>query len=239
MTTRKRASSLTPAERKRFIDVITALNSGPAPTVFGQFVGDHADMGHRMHGGAGPVGRERFLSWHRDFLLKLEGEMQKRDPLAFIPYWRWSANRSVPRWLQGVLPTVKVPAAGGMGPMTVTVTRSPHLAAGLPTGAQVASLDANTSLSYTQFTAILEGYHNTVHGWVGGTMNNIMISPADPLFWLHHAELDRIWSAWQANPANTGKNPTLTGAAATMDPWTETAAQLSSITALGYTYAGP
>lgn len=85
----------------------------------------------------------------------------------------------------------------------------------------------------------LEGYHNTVHGWVGGTMNNIMISPADPLFWLHHAEVDRIWSAWQANPANTGKNPTLTAAAATMDPWTETAAQLSSITALGYTYAGP
>ena len=48
-----------------------------------------------------------------------------------------------------------------------------------------------------------------------------------------------LFDFWQANPANTGKNPTLTGAAATMDPWTETAAQLSSITTLGYTYAGP
>lgn len=61
------------------------------------------------------------------------------------------------------------------------------------------------------------GYHNTVHGWVGSTMNNIQYSPADPIF-LHHAEVDRIWSLWQANPVNTGKGPTLKGAAATPDP---------------------
>jgi len=237
VTIRKRASSLTAAERKRFIDVITALNSGPSPTAYGKLVADHADMRHRMHSMAGPVGRQRFLSWHRDFLLKLEGEMQKIDPLAFIPAWRWSANRGVPLLVRTLRPTVKVPATGGMGPMTVSVTRAPHLPAGLPTVAQIASLDANTGMTYTQFTTLLEGYHNVVHGWVGGTMNDIMVSPADPLFWLHHAEIDRIWNIWQANPGNSGKGPTLHGADARMDPWPETAGQLASIATLGYSYA--
>ncbi len=191
-----------------------------------------------MHGSMGPVGRQRFLSWHRDFLVTLEKEMQRIDSLAFIPYWKWSKDRAIPSWIAGFLPTVVVPPVGGMGSMTVTVTRSPHTPSGLPTAAQIKSLDANTKLIFTQFTALLEGYHNTVHGWVGGTMNNIMVSPADPLFWMHHAEIDRIWSVWQTKPANTGKVPTLSGNDSVMDPWQETSAQLQSISALGYSY-GP
>jgi len=120
---------------------------------------------------------------------------------------------------------------------TVHVTRSPHTPAGLPTATQIDSLDGNPHLSFTQFTGLLESYHGTVHNWVGGTMGDITVSPADPLFWMHHAEIDRIWSVWQANPANAGKFPTLSGADAVMDPWPETAAQLQAIGAQGYSYA--
>lgn len=235
-TIRKSALALTALERARYITVITKLNSGPAPTQYATFVAHHRDMGHNMHGGMGPVGKQRFLSWHRDFLLKLEQQMQIIDPAAFIPYWRWSRNRAVPPWLAATLPTVMVPAAGGMPAINVNVNRSPHSPSGLPTAAQIASFDANPALTYTQFTTLLESYHNTVHGWVGGTMNDIMVSPADPLFWMHHAEIDRIWSVWQANPANAAKAPALAGANAVMDPWAETAAQLKSIAALGYSY---
>ena len=42
----------------------------------------------------------------------------------------------------------------------------------------------------------------------------------------------------QAKPGNSGKKPTLSGVNATLDPWTDTAANESSITALGYSY-GP
>lgn len=236
-TVRKSAFSLSAAEKNRYINIITQLNSGPAPTQYARLVADHRDMSHRMHGNMGPVGRQRFLPWHRDFLLKLEGAMQAIDPAAFIPYWRWSRNRRIPTWMKNFMPTVAVPAGGGMPAETVDVVRTPHLASGLPTTGQIASLDANTGLTYTQFTALLEGYHNTVHGWVGGTMNDITVSPCDPLFWMHHAEIDRIWSVWQANPANNGKAPSLNGANATMDPWPETAGQLLSIAALGYSYA--
>ncbi|MFJ4440408.1 tyrosinase family protein [Streptomyces sp. NPDC088923] len=42
--------------------------------------------------------------------------------------------------------------------------------------------------------------HNRVHRWVGGTMLS-GASPNDPVFWLHHAFVDLVWSRWQqANP---------------------------------------
>ena len=39
--------------------------------------------------------------------------------------------------------------------------------------------------------------HNTGHNIVGGYMMNPVFSPNDPLFWLHHAYVDRTWARWQ------------------------------------------
>lgn len=52
--------------------------------------------------------------------------------------------------------------------------------------------------------------HNTVHTWVGGiitpspkgprvfgTMTVPLASPNDPVFFLHHANIDRLWAEWQ------------------------------------------
>jgi tyrosinase len=38
--------------------------------------------------------------------------------------------------------------------------------------------------------------HNLVHMWVGGSMTS-MTSPNDPVFWLHHCFMDRLWTDWQ------------------------------------------
>jgi len=38
--------------------------------------------------------------------------------------------------------------------------------------------------------------HNLVHRWVNGTMM-LAASPNDPVFWLHHANVDRLWANWQ------------------------------------------
>ena len=40
--------------------------------------------------------------------------------------------------------------------------------------------------------------HNAGHNIVGGYMSNPVFSPNDPLFWLHHSFIDRVWSRWQA-----------------------------------------
>lgn len=38
--------------------------------------------------------------------------------------------------------------------------------------------------------------HNRVHRWVGGNMQ-LNSSPDDPVFFLHHCNLDRLWAQWQ------------------------------------------
>ena len=56
--------------------------------------------------------------------------------------------------------------------------------------------DQNDPTQWTGFRIQLEVVlHNLVHRWVGGTMG-AMSSPNDPVFWLHHGNIDRLWSDW-------------------------------------------
>jgi tyrosinase len=51
---------------------------------------------------------------------------------------------------------------------------------------------------YAGFRDQLErGPHGAVHTGIGGDML-MMTSPNDPIFFLHHAQVDRLWTIWQA-----------------------------------------
>jgi tyrosinase len=100
--------------------------------------------------------------------------------------------------------------------------------------------------------------HNHVHVYVGGNSpdgrtSGLMTDPSmaalDPIFYLHHANIDRMWAAWNANPTNT--NPTaanwLNGPAAmgknefvmpmpNGSSWVYTPQQMSSLSPLNYSY---
>ncbi len=57
----------------------------------------------------------------------------------------------------------------------------------------------------------LEGFrgpnlHNRGHGWVGGSMLP-MTSPNDPVFFLHHCMVDKLWYEWQLRFPNQGYLP--------------------------------
>lgn len=43
---------------------------------------------------------------------------------------------------------------------------------------------------------LLTSTHNAAHNYVGGHMAGAF-SPNDPVFWMHHANVDRIWANWQ------------------------------------------
>jgi len=49
--------------------------------------------------------------------------------------------------------------------------------------------------------------HNNVHGWVGGVMASAR-SANDPIFMMHHGNVDRIWWVWNGIP-NPNTNDTL------------------------------
>ena len=44
--------------------------------------------------------------------------------------------------------------------------------------------------------------HNGMHGWIGGSFGQMsfpLYSPFDPIFYLHHCNIDRLWAMWQAD----------------------------------------
>lgn len=215
---RKDHRMLTADEQNRFLNAFTQIN---AMNALGPLVDIHSNAMHQMHG------NPRFLPWHRIYLLRMEELLMAVDPTVCIPYWKSSEEQAFPAWLLGFTPTVNL--LGGPH----LVNRNIGAFALLPNAASVAAAMANGT--FNTFGGALEGVHNSGHTWVGGTMGGITTAPADPVFWMHHAEIDRIWSEWQT--AHPGLNPALAGAAATMDPWTETEADTRDITALGYTYA--
>jgi tyrosinase len=42
------------------------------------------------------------------------------------------------------------------------------------------------------------GIHAGGHGFIGGLNGDLFVSAGDPLFYMHHAMLDRVWSIWQS-----------------------------------------
>lgn len=51
-----------------------------------------------------------------------------------------------------------------------------------------------------------EQLHNRIHTWIDGSMSP-PTSPNDPVFFLHHCNIDRIWAAWQRVHPNSGYEP--------------------------------
>lgn len=87
--------------------------------------------------------------------------------------------------------------------------------------------------------------HNRTHVWIGGTMSG-SDSPNDPLFFLHHCNIDRLWALWQfrhpgqqypevvPNVVPPGNRPH--GLNDAMPPWTTKPLDVLNHVALGYSY---
>ena len=77
--------------------------------------------------------------------------------------------------------------------------------ANLPTGRQIKAIIDQVN-DYNTFRIIIEHgnpepfvirTHDSGHNWVGGHMATAF-SPLDPIFFMHHANVDRLWAEWQA-----------------------------------------
>jgi tyrosinase len=174
---------------------------------------------HMMHSFMGPLGTQRFLPWHREYLFKLEELLRLKQPAVTIPYWDYANDHARPDWVWKPPGVVRnTPGAAG---------------GGLPTQSTIDTILLNTS--YTSFTSSLESQaHNQVHNWCNGTISSPPTASQDPIFWLLHANVDRVWDMWEQN--HTGV-PALAGNDAVMDPWQPTtAADVNDVINVGYSY---
>jgi tyrosinase len=92
---RKNVTSLTPDEKKAFVDAILAIKSTPSPwapsiSTYDQFVFWHREAFDcaLMAAHMGPA----FLPWHRAFLALFEEQLRTVDPSVTLPYWDWTVD---------------------------------------------------------------------------------------------------------------------------------------------------
>lgn len=222
---RKNANALTPGERDRFLSAFGTLND-QGHGRFKDFRDLHTTtsdlQAHRAPG---------FLPWHRAYLLDLERELQAIDPSVSLPYWRF--DQAAPN----LFTTDFIGASGPNGTVQFSnnnplqfwttdnvlgVNRRPlnnwnpatQPAPIVINEAQTLALGAASNL-YRLFRGMEGNPHGQTHISFGGSISSIGTAAKDPMFFLLHCNVDRLWAKWQRqngrfNPAHAASYDTTT-----------------------------
>jgi hypothetical protein len=170
-------------------------------------------------------GSADFVVWHRAFLYYFERTLRvaANDPDLALPYWDYGKpeQRTFPEiyapefiddktkvsnplyhpnreksFTKGLL---EVSALVAQAEKTVAATTYFH-----ETGAPGLGGD-NLDEDHTQVGLLEQRPHNDIHLAVGGVINSangamaeITTAAFDPVFWAHHANIDRMWAEWAA-----------------------------------------
>ena len=165
-----------------------------------------------------------FAPWHRSYLYYFERLIQhfSDNPNFALPYWDWSKTHSVPSSFYGddnpladnisIQSTYPWAPTAGRGCSEEDEFCENNLSEYVG-DARVEAIQAN--LDYVSYGGDACGSgeleripHNFVHRWVGSKKESNMVqffSPLDPIFWMHHCNIDRLYSDWLArghNPPN-------------------------------------
>jgi tyrosinase len=204
---RKDAQTLSAAERDRFLAAFGTLNGSGAGR-FRDFRDMHVNASVlEAHGNVG------FLPWHRAYLLDLERELQAIDARVTLPYWRF--DRPAPNLFTREF--IGVPNAAGQLEFTaghsltswrtdgaLGITRTPlfntaNAPPNLLTEEQTINLGGlnPATASYASFDAMEGNPHGSAHVSFTGFIRSLPIAARDPLFFLLHCNVDRLWAKWQ------------------------------------------
>ena len=200
-----------------------------------------------------------FLPWHRAYLYLFERALQDLNAGANLAWWDWSTPQAHRDGMPGPFRRTAArvnrnPLATGpvtLGPDDVMrfrgdrdnrgamsdgrqpwTLRDPDLPDELPRSETVRR--ALLAPTFEDLSAILEGIHSSVHTWVGGAMTLISVAAYDPIFWAHHAMVDRLWYLWELR---THARPPASVLDRALPPFPMTVRDTLDISRLGYGYA--
>jgi hypothetical protein len=151
----------------------------------------------RIHHVDARHGNGLFLPWHRLQLAHLErivARLTGHESFA-MPYWDWQEHRFLPAWVTDRdSPLYERERARGVDELDFAAARW----AESPYTARLASDDFETFCGkLPEGQGMVEGYgHNHIHALIGGAMRHPRTSARDPMFWLHHSNVDRVWATW-------------------------------------------
>jgi hypothetical protein len=160
-----------------------------------------------------------FLSWHRLYLWHFETALLAATDIAAarlglprsisgVPYWDYYASPRLPD-------AFRIPMISGRPNPLYVPYRNQAINAGTK-GVITADLDAFRMGDMLNQPIIINGetrrgfsgalerpVHDNVHSEIGGLMTNQNNASWDPVFWLHHANIDRLWTIWQQRTSAT------------------------------------
>ncbi|GGX52844.1 tyrosinase family protein [Saccharospirillum salsuginis] len=209
-----------------------------------------------IHGSPSPIwcdhGSPGFLTWHRAYIRAFEKALQSVHCDVMLPFWDWSSGPTT-----GVPEACRHPTYVNRSGNTVPnpLYSGPiSSAAGGGTTARRSDIDTTTfgdiatsaqsamsSSTFSNFQNALNGPHGSVHVRTGGQMSSVSHAGFDPIFFLHHCNVDRLWWNWQqSNPGAAVPTNELTHE---LDPFNkpfttdwQTGADVISTDDLGYRY---
>lgn len=194
----------------------------------------------RTRDGSGPLAL--FLPWHRAYSLDFEMRLRDRVPTVTLPWWDWTKDRGIPEAFdeqavngnQNPLYRAFIDQPRARPPLRKWTRREPDPdLTNLPTQDQI---DQVLEIGdFLEFSAAVEGLHDGVHGWVGGDMGMVPVAAYDPIFWVHHCMIDRIWRMWQTKHGVTNIPPSLLDEV--LEPFPLRTRQVLDVRSLQYEYA--
>ncbi len=200
---RKDHREMTPGEKQAYTLSLTQLfNTG----VISDMANHHAShFESEIHTRGNPINGTQFLPWHRVFQLELEQKLRSagtaKAEYITVPYWDWRIENSPGNvtWDDNgfLSPAFVNPWGVTRGLGGATIANSANISQLLDlTGSVLPSSWQAASPTSGFFSKRLEHWHNLGHVFVGGTMNQ-QNSPLDPIFYLHHGFVDKLWQEWE------------------------------------------
>jgi tyrosinase len=195
--TRVEGRSLAAAQKTAFWN---AMRKAMASGVVDAFAAKHYQYKSQTHG------TYLLLTWHRAYIRDFEMELQKYDPSVSLPYWAWEMDSAYPLGSTVLTDFGGVSVSGCVSSTLLGGWRPRSSGACLKrlwSSYPVYSSSAITAIvrgatSYDTFRQRLESPpHGNIHMMIGGDMST-MYAPNDPLYWVHHANVDRFWAMFQA-----------------------------------------
>ncbi len=192
---RKNYQEMTVAEKNALVNAFYQLRTGP--DLISDLANFHSD---NFNFGISPQPdihfnlpdepeRQIFFAWHRMQMLELERAMQAIDPNISIPWWDSSTDQS---------PTSPLWAPDFMGQFNTAWALNRNLGGNgpLPTPTVISTVQ-NTG-DFLVYSNDMErgATHRGAHVWTGGAMST-PLSPRDPIFYLHHNYIDKLWADWE------------------------------------------
>jgi len=215
---RQEWDSYSDSDRQAFVSAIRCLMTRGPSGQFSQSKSRYEDL-VALHQTLTPNvhGNSKFLIWHRYYLYTFEQLL--RDECGFdrnLPWWdetRYSgrfAQSSIfsDQWFGGINANGNCITNGQFANLAINVgpedRNELHCLARNNDDSKTANTNqqmvdgCNAQTSYSAMAGCSEGgAHAHGHNGIGAVMQDTWASPADPIFWLHHAFIDRNFRIWQ------------------------------------------